>query len=296
MTDDYNGLLFRHVTKYFLPQLDINDLVYHYTSPIGLKNILETKELWASDFAFLNDKSETLYLYEILQFVIKDEKLKKKLDDNFIQELEKIKTSYIEKLINNYCRYICSFSLNPDSLSLWNYYTKTASRTGYNICFSWASLKEKIGELSRFEIECGKVVYDQDEQISILERTIVGYNSSYTSAKSDTERAEILSELEQVFNILSVYFKHPAFENEEEVRICLTQKINTTTSRQAKYRESNGIFIPYINIEFTANAIKQIGISPLSQRELSINGISSMLLDLEYTDVPIKVSKIPLRN
>ena len=296
MSDDYNGLLFRHVTKYFLPQLDINDLVYHYTSPIGLKNILETKELWTSDFAFLNDKSETLYLYKALQSVLQKIELKKLLDDNFIQELERIKNSNIEKPINNYYRYICSFSLNPDSLSLWNYYTKTASRTGYNICFSWASLKQNISNLSRFETKCGKVVYDQDEQISILERTIVGYNSAYISAESDTERAGILSELDQAFNILSIYFKHPAFENEEEVRICLTQKTKPTISRQAKYRESNGIFIPYINIGFPANAVRQIGISPLNQGELSINGISSMLLDLEYTDVPIKVSKIPLRN
>lgn len=296
MKDEYNGLLFRHVTQHFLPQLEINDLVYHYTSPIGLKNILETKELWVSDFAFLNDKSETLYLYKVLKSVIKDEKLKKQLNDNFIQELEKIKTSYIKKPINNYYRYICSFSLNPDSLSLWNYYTKTASGIGYNICFSWASLNEKISNLSQFEVEYGKVIYDKEEQTSILERTIIGYNSAFTSAKSDTEKAEILSELEQAFKILSIYFKHPAFKNEEEVRICLTQKINSVTSRQAKYRESNGIFIPYISIEFPANAIKRIRISPINQKKLSKNSISSMLLDLGYTDVSIKTSKIPLRN
>lgn len=296
MTSDSNSLLFRHVTKYFLPQLEINDLVYHYTSPSGLKNILETKKLWASDFAFLNDKSETLYLYEILQSVINDHKLKKQLDDDFIQELEKIETAYIENPINSYYRYICSLSLNPDSLSLWNYYTKTASKTGYNICFSWAFLKDNINNLSQFEIEYGKVVYDKNEQSTILERTLVGYNDAYISAQSDTERAAILSELDQALSILSVYLKHPAFENEEEVRICLTQKISPTTSRQAKYRESNGIFIPYINIEFPANAIKQIGISPLNERELSINGISSMLLDLEYKNVTINVSKIPLRT
>ncbi len=296
MIDDQNELFFKHVTKYFLPQLDKDALVYHYTSPMGLKNILETKELWASDFAFLNDKSETLYLYEILQSVINNENLKKHLDGNFIQKLEKMKTNYIEKPINNYYRYICSFSLNPDSLSMWNYYTKTDSGTGYNICFSWASLKEQINDLSQFEIECGKVVYNQEKQTSILENTIIGYNSAYKSARSKIEKADVLYELEQAFNILSIYFKHPAFENEEEVRICMTQKINSTTPRKAKYRELNGIFVPYISIEFSTNVIKEVGISPLSQKELSINGISSMLLDLKYKNVSIKASKIPLRN
>lgn len=85
-----SDLLYRHVTNYFLPQINDKTLVYHYTSPTGLKNILNTKELWASDFLFLNDESEILYLYEILKSVIKNYKVEQNLDKNFIREVNTI--------------------------------------------------------------------------------------------------------------------------------------------------------------------------------------------------------------
>ena len=33
-------------------------VLYHYTSPAGLKGILETSSLWAADADFLNDAQE----------------------------------------------------------------------------------------------------------------------------------------------------------------------------------------------------------------------------------------------
>lgn len=296
MQGNSNSLLFRHITKYFLPQMDEEALIYHYTSPTGLKSILENRELWASDFAFLNDKSENRYLYEILKSTIEDKRLSSKLDLEFLNKLNKIVDRRMDEIPNNYYRYICSFSSNRDSLSLWNYYTKTATGTGYNIGFEWKTLVENFKLTEEQEIKCGKVVYDRDKQVHILEMMVIGYNCDFTTASSEKDRIQVLSELKSCLDILSAYIKHPAFMNEEEVRFCITQKIVSAMPRKAKYRESNGIMIPFLPINFLSDSVKSVSISPANVKGISEYGLSGMLMDLGYSGVSVKPSEIPLRN
>ena len=40
---------------------DVDDCLFHYTSAGGLKGILESRCIWATDAAFLNDASEIIY-------------------------------------------------------------------------------------------------------------------------------------------------------------------------------------------------------------------------------------------
>ena len=52
MPCDSTDLLFRHITQYFLPQPDEDALIYHYTSPSGLKSILQKLLLLRINFLF----------------------------------------------------------------------------------------------------------------------------------------------------------------------------------------------------------------------------------------------------
>lgn len=296
MPSNSTDLLFRHITQYLLPKPNEKALIYHYTSPSGLKSILENQTLWVSDFAFLNDKSENRYLYEVLEDILKNSKLSLELGSDFLDDLTQILNQRADSIPDNYYRYICSFSSNPDSLSLWNYYTKTATGAGYNIGFDWKLLLSNTSAPMEQEINCGKVLYEPNEQANLLEIAVVGYNAAYASASSPEEKSQILTELKSCLDILSAYIKHPAFINEEEIRICITQKKNSSRSRNAKYRESNGIMVPYLPIKFPVDAVKCIGISPTNAKELSAYGISGMLMDLGYVNVKVIHSGIPLRN
>ena len=41
--------------------------IYHYTSRIGLDGIFENRQLWANDIYKQNDKSEGLYVLDVLE-------------------------------------------------------------------------------------------------------------------------------------------------------------------------------------------------------------------------------------
>lgn len=294
MATNEEKLLFRHITEYLLPQLGEDAFVYHYTSPLGMKSILENRELWASDFAFLNDKSEHRYVYEVLSATIADKNVRKSLNYRFLEEVNNLSDLKKVEIDNGYYRYVCSFSQNPDALSLWNYYTKTATGIGYNIGFAWKDLVKGVSK--SFEIQTGKVLYDPNEQKRILTYALLGYNQKYIDAVIDEKRAQVLTEFKYCLSLLSAYFKHPAFIVEEEVRICIVQKELHSNPRKAKYRESGGLFVPYLTIKFPADVVKFIGISPINDDMLSVTGVKSLLLDYGYSEASIKPSHIPLRN
>ena len=289
-------LLFRHVTEYSLPDFDPNALVYHYTSPLGLKSILEHRELWASDYAFLNDKSENHYLYEVLQAVLVQERLRNKLEPLFLQKVEALISQKTQIATRPYYRYICSLSSQPDCLELWNYYTKTASGAGYNIGFSCHALAQAISRSDTAEAKCASVLYDFEKQRHALEIALIGYNEDFAAATLDEERETVFTEFTESLETLSAFLKHPGFAGENEVRICITHKASPSLPRKVNYRESNGIFIPFVPICFPMDAVKSVGLSPIRQEALSSNGIASMLLDLGYSNVSVEPSKIPLRN
>ena len=45
---------------YFLPGATVPAQLHHYTTAEGLRGILKSKSLWASDLRFLNDRSELI--------------------------------------------------------------------------------------------------------------------------------------------------------------------------------------------------------------------------------------------
>ena len=55
-------------------------LVYHYTSPEALLNIIENHNLWFSEITYMNDESEIRYTFELLKELVKNDKLELDLE------------------------------------------------------------------------------------------------------------------------------------------------------------------------------------------------------------------------
>ncbi len=136
---------------------NVPDIVFHYTSPDSLVEIINAKQLWFSRFDCLNDTGEGKYIQEIYARVLDKLRSENQIDGDFLNKVEGVKPSYCrffrqpgkqgtksddgvtvyEGFDVTTKPYICCFSKEDDSLPMWNYYSKNGSYEGYNIGFHY---------------------------------------------------------------------------------------------------------------------------------------------------------------
>jgi len=169
---------------------DLEKSIYHYTSPVGLKEILKTPSLWFTDYRFLNDRSEKIYAFDLFVKCMKEEEsfLKSNFYDTILSSIcegNSLKFEVYDKTIKKlYDRdyYVASFSNNDNSLSMWNYYTKTASKTGYCINFNNIRI---ISTLCNKSFNYYQVNYNKEEQKNEFKKYIHIFNKAWDDSKSD---------------------------------------------------------------------------------------------------------------
>lgn len=277
---------------------------YHYTSPVGLKGILEKPSLRFTDYRFLNDRSEKIYAFKLFVQCMKEEEnfLKSNFYDTILSRICEGNNKYeaYNKTINNLFErnyYVASFSNNDNSLSMWGYYTKTANKTGYCIKFN---NKELISTLSNRSFNYYQVNYNKEEQKNEFKKYIHIFNEAWDDSKSDIYLNWVQGLLLDLIDLTSLRFKHPSFSNEEEFRIVyrIDSQDKIKNEGLLKFRESNGIMIPYLEINFEKNSIVGVKISPTQQDLMAKEGLFLMLKHLEYdhlSENDITISDIPLR-
>ncbi len=277
-------------------QLTDADILYHYTSPEGLKSIVETNKIWFSEIHYLNDKSEIIYTYNLLSKILEKTK-------DIVPEFKKSLETYIQSHI--YSRpfkidrkpsqniFVASFSHASDELSLWNYYTKSDKKYGYNIGFKTNFFIEKFSGPNAFRHGyCGKVIYNKRIQEEKIRDALFKYQNNFIDTKDYDEQMYLIDLFMDFIEILSLFFKHKAFESEKEYRLIITQS-ERESKFSVKYRTQNGIFIPYIEMDFTTDIIKKITASPLVDTSLC-DGVEQFLKDHGIRHRVI-ASKIPIR-
>lgn len=105
--------------------------VFHYTSIGGLQGILSSKTLRFTNIKYMNDKDEIIAgLDSMAKACNASEKERDNLCSAFIS--------------HGMQTFVCCFSLDDDSLPMWNYYTKEINNQGYNIEFDDKKLVESI--------------------------------------------------------------------------------------------------------------------------------------------------------
>lgn len=116
-----------------------DEIIYHYTKPEKLLNLLASGTLRFSNALYLNDKEEVTYSYKLIVTLIDNrEDLNPQLFDKIREHFFNKYTSIINGNDNfnyKYEYYTVSFSTESDNLTLWNNYAKGQNYTGYNIGF-----------------------------------------------------------------------------------------------------------------------------------------------------------------
>lgn len=297
-----------------------DNTVYHYTSPSGLLGIVDNGEdsknakLWFTRWDSLNDKNERYDIQEVLK------EYKESKGDTIPEEFQDV----IEELINtevtkwelpprlwrhsdnelNFLNlsepdstniYICSFSVDKDSLPMWNYYSKSSHYEGYALEINFERWKEHVEKLIGYALDIRWVIYQEKAKIDELDKIVSECKQSLEIA----QRYQTIVGLEHIkYNLscriaeLQFFFKNKHFSHENEVRAIL--QIPKDKKITPKYRAGNGYIIPYVEVPVPKEAITSVTVGPLLEKELAKKNVKEMLESRGYS-CKVHTSEVPIR-
>ena len=298
--------------------------LYHYTSPEGLLGIFneQTPKLFFSQYDSLNDTKERKDIFEILHKLcfklLESNKVSKELYDTILS----IQTSDVfgilrknnKKPISENCiscnenmifsreecyTYICSFSGNNDSLPMWRMYSKSNHYEGYCIEISTSAFKQEINCGKGFSIDIFKVIYDEEEKFRLIKNVLLPIAKVYDSC-SNKEKENFIYIIEHMIYEFQFIFKNKAFAYEDEIRAVLHMPKNEKSCEniisERKYRQSNGLIVPYVVCSLNPLNIKSITIAPTIKEEIAKNNLKDYLDSKKLSHVKIISSDIPIRT
>jgi len=280
--------------------------IYHYTSSEATKNILENRELRFVDRYYLNDYSEGRYSIELtlkhLNELIKNKKQNKEFYKIIKEELEDRKKNLQN---NHFYVYQCSFSINKDSLPLWNYYARDNSIKGYNLKFRADKLKKSVAAnfngVNIRNVYAGKVVYKKAKQLQIIREILKKFEKYYENNKNSVDLKTLANYAVKKIYQQGAFFKNECFAAEEEYRIILilhgAKGVIRPTNEKLKFIERNGQYIPYVNRKFDITTLEGIRMSPTLNEKETRESLYS-ICKIYYPKLKkenIKKSEIPVR-
>lgn len=273
--------------------------IYHYTSSCALLSIIQNKQLWFTNSRFLNDKTENRYIYLLLDEYI--EQNKNKFCETYYNEIKylcktltKDENEFCYSLFNENHLYVSSFSINQDSLGLWNYYTKSSESVGYNIIFDAEKFLKYSNDGTLIK-QYGKVIYDKNKQLKILDSLIMNlYQRFKELGNTLSEHSMLFQDFAYLLSEFSIFLKDESFKQEEEFRFVWE------SSKRADLREYKNIFIPYLKYDIPSVSILGITISPTNQSNIVELGLQQLIQNYLYEperniNYRIDKSNIPLR-
>ena len=319
-----NSLLDQFVLKLQTTTLDpclpYGGAAYHYTSLQSIDSILLRENgarLWASRHDCLNDVSEGT-LSE-LRFEQACTRLREsgKITEGFFDLINGVRSNRTDLFITfpqndkvklvrgEYKTYIISLSEDSDALAMWNYYSKGSRNEGANIGIDIqamvASLKldgkikgKDVKTRGIVKVRAVKVIYDEDEQVGIIERSLLDLSRNYSRGQETSVRSCIgmlLAHLKPVFKL--DYFAH-----EKEVRLIVDIVDKFQDEIAVKYRSNAGFMSPYLELDFDKTAVKSITLGPtlgdVYQKESQRSVVREMMESYGYQAVADS-SNIPVR-
>ena len=291
--------------------IDVSECnIYHYTSTSACNEILSHRTLRFTDRNYLNDYSEGRHVIELCIKSEFENLLPNEYSEYFKNRLQAFydNPSKKQRLI-----FQCSFSLDNDNLSLWNYYTKSAGIQGYNLGFNSTELSHNLNTYNeskhhKLTVFHGKIQYNTEQQKAIVEQIISDFIGIIKEYQSDAKFCKLAIDL-MIEKILFVgsFFKKCCFSHENEYRLLIhLAPYWDPESKQIKFMvihkgantyEKNGLFVPYLDIEFEKNDLKTISVSPTMNFDetesnirnvLNIHGFNKDLVQIVKSDIPVR--------
>ena len=285
----------------------IMETLYHYTDARGLEGIIKSGEIWFTDYRHLNDPSELVHGIAMARDVARI--IANGADSQVRLLMETFKEMFKQTNFNATLEfYIASFSRARDDLNQWRAYADNGR--GFAIGFS-PRMFAITNELPTDKLPeyVAPVLYGVDEvrarHASALEKAVsilLNVNANRELVQDDAITATFMDRFVReimaqplIWNCLTS--KHPAYRNEQEVRL-LILGTPARTAPYVKTRTRRAETVPYIAHPLPLREphnIAEIVVGPAAQAdtERTVRDLlSSLGVDPNF---PISRSDIPYR-
>jgi Protein of unknown function (DUF2971) len=271
--------------------------LYHYTIGENLIRIIESRKLWSTQIACLNDTAEVHYAVDELHSRVRARRAgeHRLYTDPLLRRLDEVLSN---SQLKTAPLFIACFSEEKDDLSQWRAYS--GSEAGYAIPFDTQKLA-KCGLGS--ECLLLKVEYEPENQANLLD-DIVNRAEQYYINCEGRQRAPSLDEWTQEFvhfylwriEIFVACLKHPAFRAEKEWRlVCYLSADNPTPMRFLQRRSMMSRHLPLaLNGQLPVTGVlvgpcryptlSRIAVNDL----LQANGYDAAIAKVDVTDIPYR--------
>ncbi len=221
---------------------DLPTRLYHYTTAEGVRGILESQTLWATDPRYLNDTTELSHANAIIAKVAAE--LLVEYGSGIQQTyLNAASLDLLDVFNKMFGTYVVCFCTESDLLSQWRAYA--ASRPGYAVGFDSHAL-QRSGSVQRLR----PVTYDEADQKSLVREALAFYADGlerfdHGSHVRDFAVTAALDDTAQVLFECVFCFKHPGFAEEKEWRLVHTPLQDQHTPL---FRTGRAGLIPYVEL------------------------------------------------
>lgn len=262
--------------------------IFHYTTQSGILGIIQSREMWATQVHFLNDKHEVFLTFKLLE-----KELKKRVGSTQTPTLRSLLVDIRKNLKRIDQSHICiaSFCEHGDLLSQWRGYGNLGK--GYAIGFDLSELR-KISRLQNFVL--WPCVYNAALQLELVNYLIDSWLKEFCDNRVCHEKMRKIIDIST--GQLAPILKDESFSEEKEWR--LVSSALTSKSPGFAFREGQYSLIPYYKFSIVTpdgkDCIKSIVVGPSPHTELACSSLSTFLNTQKLSRVEIKCSKIPFRN
>lgn len=259
--------------------------IYHYTNALSLLPILERGIMYATDFRFLNDRTEFLHGVSRAEGILKSRSLK--ISSEFRSEV----LDYL-RMDGEFRSFVISFSSRKDDLSQWRGYASDGE--GFTLGFEADFFREKSAELDG-PFGFGEVNY----LLATLRQNIVGISNDFYAMFIQSDKShDILDRFaawcEATISAACSFHKHNSFRYEKEWRI--VDVLEEAQFNRIKVRSKGNCLIPYVEVDLRDISgrlpLKSIGIGPGFAHPSTKNAVEDLCKQFNY-DIEIYQANTP---
>jgi hypothetical protein len=279
-------------------QGDTPDVLYHHTDVAGLIGICSSRSLWATNLRFMNDARELAHSRKLMIDVLGEAMTRARLPAQ-LEVIQEIKRMIVGMRVGYPDSYSVSFSADGDLLSQWRAYGSSGG--GYAIGFDTAGLVRPPSTYPQPRRFLHRVIYDEETPLGTLRRTADAMLALFACVDPDSDlaesRARVFSSLGELVGF-TTGFKDPSFAEEKEWRAVYV--IPHGDFEQIRFRPSNGVAVPYINLKVGTDPegklpIREVVQGPRVDSDTGVRSLELLLAGNGYPDVAVTASAIPLR-